>query len=193
MTKEQKGIILAMSIGDAHLSKSLDKRWNTESYSISLNHGEKQYEYIKWKSHIINSILGGKQSVPKKFDNNGFIGYRYSKTSKKLKPLYNLLYKNKKKVISDKVLKYFTPLCLAIWYMDDGCLYAHKRNGKIHAYEMKISTCFTERDKLLPIVEYFKNTYDINFRINVEHKKYYSLVCATREIRKFMKIFISPC
>lgn len=195
MTKEQIGIILAMSIGDAHLGKNVDKRWNSESYFISMIHGEKQKEYIEWKSKIINSILGGKQSIPKKFNNNGYVGYRYSKTSKKLKPLYNRLHKRKSKTIDENILKYFTPLSIAIWYMDDGSLYAHKRNGKIHGYEMKISVCTSTKDELFPVVEYFKDKYDIKFRINIDHKKYYSLVCSTREIRKFMKIvkpYIEP-
>lgn len=192
MNKTYKSMLIALTIGDGCIRKIIDNRDKNNqyiSYYIIFTHCEKQKDYLQWKSEILNSILGGKQNEIKKINNGGYVGYTYRKGNNKLlKPIYNLLYKNNKKIISENVLKHLTPEGIAIWYMDDGCLYAHKRNGKIHGYEMKISTCFNTKEEAIPLVKFFKENYDVQFRINAEHKKYYSLVCSTKEIRKFMKV-----
>ena len=144
-------------------------------------------EYLQYKANIINSILGGKKNDVKEINNNGYPGCIYSKGNKELKYIYNMIYKNGKKYINRKILDMLTPEGIAIWYMDDGSLYAKKRNGKIHAYEIVMSTYCDTIEEVDIIIEYFKEVWNIKFNVK-KNKGKYSITCATKESRKFIEI-----
>ena len=107
---------------------------------------------------------------------------------------YKVIYPNNIKTISRNVLNYLNPQGIAIWYMDDGCLSAKKRNGKIHAYELILNTYISYEDNQI-IVDYFKEVWNINFTITRDKGKS-RIRCGTREARKFIEIvkpYIVPC
>jgi len=187
MDNYKKSILVALAIGDGAIQKRVDKKYGTISYCISIKHCARQKEYLEYKARIINSILGGKNTPVVDVNNSGYPGCRYNKGNKKLKYIYNILYKDGKKYISKNVLNLLTPEGIAIWYMDDGSLYAQKRNGKIHAYQMVISTYCDTKEEVEEIISYFDTKYNIKFHIK-KNKKKYSLTCNTKEIRKFIKI-----
>lgn len=187
MNKKNKSILVGQSIGDGSIRKHIDKRCNSTSYYITFTHGIKQYDYLQFKAKLVNKILGGKQNQVKVINNNGYDGCRYQKAHKDLKFIYNLLYCNGKKKITRKVLDCLDEEAIAYWYMDDGSLYAQKRNGKIHAYSLVISTYCDTEEEINEIIKYFMEVWNIKFNVK-RNKGKFSLVCNTKEIRKFLPI-----
>ena len=51
MTQEEKSLIIALIIGDGHIDNI---------GRISINHCEKQKEYLQFKANLIYNIIGGK-------------------------------------------------------------------------------------------------------------------------------------
>ena len=84
------------------------------------------------------------------------------------------------------MLNKLNKLAIAIWYMDDGCLSAKRRKGKINAWQLLINTYISKEDNQV-IIDYFKETWDIQFNLN-KHRDLYRLRCGTKEARKFIKI-----
>lgn len=187
MNRKEKSLLMALAIGDGFVSSKKSKKWNYTQYSICFKHSIKQFEYLQYKANLVNSILGGRQNEVHLFDNNGYEGCYYSKSDKSLRLIRNKLYKNGKKCISRDILDLLDEQGIAIWFMDDGCTSYMKRNGKIHGIVLQISTCLNTVEELQVLINYFKERWDIKFGIKKEHGKY-SLQCATRETRKFMKI-----
>lgn len=186
MTRYNKGLLIALGIGDGYVFARKHKKWNYTQYGISFIHCKKQHEYIKYKAKILHSIFGGKEPIPKLFNNSGYLGYRVQKSDKYLRIIRKLLYKNNKKYITRECLDFLTPQGIAIWYMDDGSLVAHKRNGKIHAYEVLLNTYMSHEEHKI-IIEYFKEVWDVQFA-EVKNKNGYRLRCGTIEGRKFISI-----
>ena len=187
MNKNKKSILIGLTLGDGYIRKKNDKRWNSTSYYIVFTHGIKQREYLEHKASLVNSLLGGKQNSVKIKNNNGYMGCIYSKASKDLKYVYNLLYKNGEKRITKNVLKHLNAEGIAYWYMDDGSIYPQKRNGKIHAYSLVLSTYCDTEEEVREIIEYFIEKWGVRFNIK-RNKGKYSITCNTKEIRKFIPI-----
>jgi len=187
MNKKEKSLLMALAIGDGYISSKKSKKWNYTQYSICFTHSIKQLEYLQYKANLVNSILGGRQNEVHLCNNNGYEGCYYSKSDKSLRLIRNKLYKNGKKCISRDILDLLDEQGIAIWFMDDGCTSYMKRNGKIHGIVLQISTCLDTVEELQVLIDYFKERWDIKFGIKKEHGKY-SLQCATKETRKFMKI-----
>lgn len=186
MNKYNKGLLIALAIGDGHLKSRKDKRWNYTQNEICFIHCEKQKDYIEYKSELLLNMFGGNQPKVHKFNNSGYIGYRMSKTHKYFRIIYKLLYPNGKKYISRQCLNFLSPKGIAIWYMDDGNLAKKKKNGKIHAYELYLNT-FVSDEENQTIIDYFKEVWNIKFS-KVKNNGGYRLRCGTIEARKFINI-----
>lgn len=93
-----------------------------------------------------------------------------------------LFYPNGIKEISNIILEMLTPLSIAVWFMDDGSLYYNSNNCHL---TLAIDG-FTEESKEM-IVKYFKDKYNIHFKI---HQKRIRLT-SVKEILKFESFFAS--
>lgn len=184
MTKTEKATLIGLIIGDGYLNCARYK--HGQNSSLLIKHSIKQKEYIEWKSNIIHSIFGGNKPKVVEFNNNGYPGVRIMKSNKYFRVLHRCLYKNGQKIIPLKVLNRLTPLAIAIWWMDDGCLYAKKRNGKIHGWELYLNTYLSDEENLV-IINYFKTKWNINWKLNHDKDKS-RLRCSTKEGRKFLDI-----
>ena len=182
MTKKQKSILIAMSIGDGHLHKYSD----TKSVELMLAHSTKQKDYLIWKVNLARRILGGKPNKIAEFNNNYYPGIRWSKADNYFRIIRKWLYKNGKKVISKKILDKLTPMGIAIWYMDDGNLTLHKRNRKIHAREIYLNT-YCSKNEAEIIQKWFMEKYNIRFRV-AKNKGKFRLACNTANTKRFIKI-----
>lgn len=177
MNKNNRAILYGMVIGDGYI------RNNRPSFSII--HGENQYEYIKHKADLLINIFNKPVNVHK-FNNNGYVGYRLETSSKYFSTIRKKLYVDNTKNIA-KSLEYLDEHAIALWYMDDGSLWAKKRNDVIHAYELQISIYTDSLDEINTIICWFKSNYDLTFTIK-KHKNKYSIRCGTKEARKFINI-----
>lgn len=171
-------IVLFMSIGDGYIDKN--------GYLFIL-HCERQKEYLEWKHQILikNNIIN---SEIKFKNNNGKNSYCFkTKSYDFIKKIRKILYSNNKKnIINKDILNKITPLGLFIWYMDDGNLTPHKRNNKIHSYELMLNTGL-QKDENKILIDYFQEKWGIKFN-QYKNKNVYRLCCGTKMARKFLEI-----
>lgn len=181
LTKQEKrALLIGMIIGDGHLKKN--------EAGISITHNEKQIGLLMHKKKLLELILDCKsinirKVKPNKYNTNCYI---IEKGHKYFRVLRNWVYKDNKKCLSRKILNMLDVPAIAIWYMDDGCLSAKKRNGKIHAYELILNTYLTKEENQI-IIDYFKEVWNIQFGLN-KSKGLYRLRMGTKEARIFSKL-----
>lgn len=150
LSEIQEQMILGSLLGD------LSIRYNPKgkNASLCLVHCEKQKELFMEKVRILDEFMGKyNYSIPKPDYRTGKIypGYRgWSKSHPIFKELYDLLYPNNKKTITEEYLNMIHhPIALAYWFMDDGTY-----NGTISA------DSFTEPE-IDMLVKFLKNKFGI--------------------------------
>lgn len=151
MTREEKSVLLALALGDGHIKKNQPE--------LIVFHYEAQKELVIWKHQLVKNILGYCGDIVTKTI-GPYKSYGFHVTHKYFKVLRRYLYKNGVKHYSTALLNRLGPLGIAIWHMDDGSLYAKKRNGKVHAYELVIST-YCSWEESWTIINWFKKTHEI--------------------------------
>ena len=188
MNKQDKSILIALTIGDGHLNVRKDPRYkNSYNSAICFTHCIKQKPYLEWKVELLHKIFGGKLSKVTEFNNNGYPGVRSSKTNKYFRVLKKYLYNGKNKKYTRNILNWLTPQGLAIWYMDDGGLgFSKNENGNIRGRQLIINTHLSIEENQI-IIDYFKEVWDINFT-QVKNKNQYRLRCGAKEAEKFINI-----
>lgn len=112
LTNNQKSLIIGSLLGDGYV-RIMPGRKNA---FLEINHSFKMKEYVEWKYEMLKDIV---ISPPKRRRGNGNrIAYRFfTKQHPNITELFNLFYKNGKKMIPNISLN---PLSIAVWYMDDG-------------------------------------------------------------------------
>lgn len=177
MTKDEKILCLSMVFGDGHIRHNQPE--------LSIKHGEAQKEYLEWKAQILAQAVGKNVNVGQ-VRYKDHIGYAIYVTHKFFKVLREKCYQDGRPIYPRKLLDKLTPQALAIWYMDDGSLYAKKRHGKVHAYELCLSTCCDEKTAI-GLVSYFYEVWGVVFTVK-RNKGMCSIRCGTTEARKFLAI-----
>lgn len=183
MTQEEKSLIIALIIGDGHID---------DTGRISINHCEKQKEYLQFKANLIYNIIGGKPITLHKtkvyIKEKEYRGYSIRKCcKKKLMQFRQLIYPNGKKEITKEVLEQLTPQGIAIWYMDDGSLTPERdKSGNIKAYKLGIATYLSKEENQV-IVDYFKEKWNLEFHFHKDGSQY-RLRMGTKEARKFLQL-----
>lgn len=183
-SSEQINLIVGTLLGDSNMR--IDKACINPRFTCE--HGISQLEYCKWKFKKLESLNAKfKDSIIRKTPDKRtgklyksckvFIGNNPEFTF-----IYNMFYKNNKKVISKEIYSYFNELSLAVMFMDDG----YK-----HSHSIGISTdCFTV-DELNDFIDFIFNKYKIRFTIHGRNKLY----LPARFLTKFKEIvlpFIHP-
>lgn len=190
MNKIDKSILIGMILGDGYLQKGKN------SSTLKIEHSTQQLEYLKYKRELLIKIFGGKHPdihIRSRVDSRNNHTYHQcwlSKTEKYLKILRDRIYLNGKKEYTEAILKKLTPEGLAIWYMDDGgngSIYISKKTGKISSCVTYLCTdCSFEQASI--IRDYFKNTYDVEFKLYNIRKDQYRLCANTSNSRKFVEL-----
>ncbi len=117
LTNRQKEILIGSFLGDAYITKR---------GQIQFEQSAKQKEYLFWKHQELNSISYKNVSKVNRFDkrfNKTYTSYRFW-TRQYFRFLREKFYSKNKKIIPRDI--HFTPLILAVWYMDDGC-FSHQK------------------------------------------------------------------
>lgn len=197
--REKKSILIGTLLGDSCLWRHPKSKY----FNLQFTHSEKQLEYALYKANLIHNVLFNKDAKLWVSHNVGYskiTAYTYrSKADPLIESVRRLLYKNKRKTITRKVLDCLTPQGLALWYMDDGFKRIRYKSSKtlngqkvIHYRQMGLATCSFTEDEQDIIIQYFKDTYGINFH-KYFRKRYnnWILQCGAVEGLKFQEI-ISP-
>lgn len=184
--KDSRNLLIAMLLGDGTISNN---------YVFKIAHSEKQKEYLEWKIKQLNNNgirNNGIKSYIKtaRFNTGVPVYYTQLNIVPFIKVLRRVVYKEKKIIGNRKLLNRLTPIGIAIWYMDDGHINIRRsKNGKVHGFYIKISTC-EPKTEIQEIINYFKEQWDIKFYMFHEGRKQdsYSLCCGTKEGLKFIKL-----
>ena len=184
--KNSRNLLIGMLIGDGTISNN---------FVYKMSHCEKQKEYLEWKISKLNSFgirnNGIKSYIKTQGYNTGVpVYYTQLNIIPFTKVLRRVFYKEKKIIGNRKMLNRLTSLGIAIWYLDDGHLNIRKsKEGKIHGFYIKISTCEPKKEVQV-IIDYFKEVWDINFYMFHEGREEdsFSICCGTKEGIKFINI-----
>lgn len=125
MNKKEKDIIAGLLLSDAHLRKPGDKRRVSMSFTL------KYADFASGIKKRVCSIPWGKDYVYKYRDKRTGNTYTQNRITTRvsdyLTSIYDLWYKNKKKIVPDIEL---TSAVLLWWYLGDGCLLKKKSRPK---------------------------------------------------------------
>lgn len=184
-------IVIGSLLGDAHIQK--DGR-------IEIWHSIKQKDYTLWLMNLFSKFFKvyykertckfGK-NIEKQYKQ---VGFRTSVTD--YAKTVRMFFYCPKKTITERQLMKLTPLGLAIWYMDDGCLsFIKDKKKNIKARQLTISTQAYTYEENEIIVDYFKNVWNINCKIH--HDREYPIIWMNgTEAMKFLNIikdYIPDC
>lgn len=157
MNRRERALLVGMSLGDGYINSKRELR---------IKHSRAQRSYIEYKADLLKKIFGGKceivdYEVTLKSNGKTYLQSRILKSNKYFKQVRGWLYKDGSKVINRRILDMLTPKSLAIWYMDDGSMGRNKNKyGKVSSvYTMLNTQCSSDEADI--IIEYFKDTYDI--------------------------------
>lgn len=191
---DKKSILIGLVLGNGYIYQGKTiKKSGLKHCGIVVKHGKNQKEYCQFKATLLEKCVNTPVIVSE-FNNNGFIGYKFTKGHKYFRILRKWIYKNNVKTFSRQLLNKLTPASIALWYMDDGGLSAKKRNGEIYTYEIFLNTGKLKDDNQI-IIDYFKDKWGIQFH-QVKNNNVYRLRVNIREGGKFLKLifpYIPEC
>jgi len=185
-TQRQQEIVFGTLLGDGYLRPTNGNAEN-HSYALSLCHGEKQLEYLKWKFHELENFVTTKTFA---VNTRSFRGnaptYAFSTISH---PFLNEAHKicywaNGKKDVSASWLERLTPLSIAVWYMDDGSL-----NRRYHTIVLCTNSFSTEGQLLL--IDFLQRQYGISAVLEKRRNNQTVIRINASQSRKFMDL-VSP-
>jgi len=189
LSRRAKGRIVGSLLGDSSIHKDHINRETSNSYRYSITHSAKQKEYLEHKRNLLSKDLNCE--FPMLCYNKKVDHYRLQKCHPVFgNSLYELIYSNRIKTFTRKVLNLLTNEGIAIWYMDDGNL--HRKSNK--SSELRLCTCFFDIEEAYVVIDYFSSRHNIEFKISKQYDKrtekmYYNVsICNTAGIKKFMKI-----
>lgn len=174
LSKEQKSLLVGLLLGDGTISSN---------YVFKLSHSEAQREFLEWKIDLLNKFGFKNNGVKEYISTCGYnkgnkVLYSQMSLNPTIKALRRTVY-TPKKHITRRLLNWLTPLGLAIWYMDDGCINVNtsKQRSSIQ-HTIKIATC-VDLDTAQVIIDYFKEVWDVQFRPFKEGAGTYSVASST--------------
>ena len=174
LSKEQKSLLIGLLLGDGTISSN---------YVFKLSHSEAQREFLEWKIDLLSKFGFKNNGVKEYISTCGYnkgnkVLYSQMSLNPTIKALRRTVY-TPKKHITRRLLNWLTPIGLAIWYMDDGCINVNtsKQRSSIQ-HTIKIAKC-VDLDTAQVVIDYFKEVWDVQFRPFKEGKGTYSIASST--------------
>ena len=185
-TPRQQAIVYGTLLGDGYL-RPTNSGSDHHSYALSLCHGEKQLEYLKWKyEELKNFVTMENFTVSSRNFHGNAPTYAFSTISHPfLNEARGICYSAAgKKDITQSWLDKLSPLAVAVWYMDDGSL-----NKRYHTIVL-CTNSFSREGQLLAI-RYFETQYGIHAVLEPRRNGQTVIRINASDSRKFMDI-VSP-
>ncbi len=179
LTKEQKEILIGMILGDATLEK------NGNYVRLRVDHSRDQKDYLEWKHQKLKGLTSGKprlvlgyhSKVDKVYQKWHFSTY----TIRELNKYWEIFYKQNRKAVPVSIRKLlYSPLSLAVWYMDDG----YKRND---CNALRISTDSFLKYEQKYLVKCLKDNFGIESRLHKKGERW-NIYIPQSQSEKFCKI-----
>lgn len=165
LREDNLAILMSQYLGDGS--------YDRVRHSLTITHGEKQVEYLRWKvGMIIEGYNLQTAEIKKEVHTQGHTYYRWYS-----RKLGNVDFPENKTEAVPKL----TPLGWLLWYLDDG------------TYHQDISICIRLEDVAIKAKQELK-TYGIESRVNkVSTANAFTLtMCGGTNSIKFYKVFIEP-
>ena len=105
MLTTEECFLIGIVLGDGNLHRRL--KWKNVT-SIKLAHAPKEYEWLAYKVNKASKILGSNATITKVMNKGSLKAYQWCAGFSKFVHLYNLMYKNGKKVFPVEILEIFT-------------------------------------------------------------------------------------
>ena len=173
MTEREKQIIVGTVLGDSSI-----RRGKTDKYNfLTCQHGPNQKEYCEWKAGQLGQV--SLKTTCKEYTRltpNKKTGKIYSivamrvRNSPQLDYFRDIFYVDNKKVITDEVLQYYTPLAMAVHFMDDGSTNKGSRSGIRSAGNCMIATCGFDKGSITRFRDYLLSEYGVETTHTKEDK-----------------------
>lgn len=182
LTNKQEQFILGSLLGDL----SIDLTGQMKNAKLCLVHSIKQEELFMKKVEILGDFMGSYKLYSPQDKRTGKVYQTWrgnSKSHKNFNKIYNLLYSNGIKTITQEYLdKINNPIALAFWFMDDGT-----ERGTIATH------CFSEEEnKLLQKWMLEKWNIKCSLQRELEHLKLYILAESRLDFERLIFPYIVP-
>ncbi len=122
LTNQQKDILVGCLLGDGRL----ECRSKIGTARFRVHHADSQRNYLWWKYRCFQEIVTRAPWSTDWLDKRNKCLYRswffHTVTSNLFTPTLNRFYPHRKKVVPTDIVQDLTPLTVAVWIMDDGCL-----------------------------------------------------------------------
>jgi len=155
----QYQMILGSLLGDSSLC--IQEGVGAKNPYFKFAHGDKQREYFNYKKDVLKTLC--KRSYCRENENRGFNKRKGALLLEggtsclpELKSIHAMLY-TPRKSISTAYLNLLDARGIAFWYMDDGSL------GRCDT--VNLSTASFSKEENLTIIHYFKENWDIEFKL----------------------------
>lgn len=127
LTGKQREILIGCILGDAHIQPK---------GKICIEQSTHQQEYVSWKYHELKNL--SYPALPREiFRKDARNGKEYHSMYFYLRQYFRswreIFYQGNMKIFPDNLI--LTPLSLAVWYMDDGCLSKGKSTISIEGFD----------------------------------------------------------
>jgi len=189
---QQVQVILGSLMGDANLSAN---RRGRSGARFRMGHGAKQAAYLGWKVSLLENIPHSRTSNAKEAVFADFTPLA------ELGELAEAVYfGDGKKHLSWDYLKSLTPLALAVWYMDDGCLTIRSKGvqertrggtGRIEICVEAMSPGSRER-----LASYLRGTHGIDVKLDSRGTRKMSVLrfttAASEKFQKLIAPYVHP-
>jgi recombination protein RecA len=189
---QQVQVILGSLMGDANLSAN---RRGRSGARFRMGHGAKQAAYLDWKVSLLENIPHSRTSNAKEAVFADFTPLA------ELGELAEAVYfGDGKKHLSWDYLKSLTPLALAVWYMDDGCLTIRSKGvqertrggtGRIEICVEAMSPGSRER-----LASYLRGTHGIDVKLDSRGTRKMSVLrfttAASEKFQKLIAPYVHP-
>ena len=158
LSDQQMEVVRGSIMGDGALSLAR----SGYAARFRFGHGSKQEAYADWKASLFSNIFQSRSTNDK-----GAVFYDFTPMTELL-DLRQSVYIEGKKHFDDEFFKHLTPLSLAIWYMDDGCLSVRSKGlqARTQGGSGRIQICVEamDSDTRVRLVRYLKDTWSIDVK-----------------------------
>lgn len=183
LSQIQKEVLLGTILGDAHLEK------NGRYVRLKIDHGIKQQDYVEYKYEVFKEFAASRPKIISVFDSRNSMVYQHVRFNTKSIPelvnFWNIFYYNRRKKVPNEIIElFYSPLSLAIWFMDDGARRTDCNALRIH------STAYMLGENMLLKKLLWKN-FGIKTNIHTVTKGSYALYIPANDARKFCSLIES--
>lgn len=174
LNKSQKSLLLGLLIGDGTITNHPD---------FKIDHSKAQIEYLEWKAKLLDDEnikhSNIKEYIQKAgYNKGGYVVRLRISTTPTIKAIRRSLYKPNK-TITLNLLNWFSEREIAIWYLDDGCINVNTSSQRSSIqHTIRIATC-TDIKTTETIIKYFKDRWNVNFRMFPEGNNTFSIASRT--------------